>query len=147
MLDTDMQSINDKIYSKSEMYINFKSSIFYPTNTFPAYLSMSHKFSIRRIFTLLRTHSLPLKSNLLRWKVVNNNLCEKCTGGVYVENEFHLLFRCNAYTAIRSSFIPDRFTSRPNITTLYELIESNDINVIKQICEFIFIALNDRLFR
>ena len=33
---------------------------------------------------------------MLQLDMVSNNLCEKCTG-VFVENEFHLLFRCNDY--------------------------------------------------
>ena len=101
-------------------------------------------YSKRRIFSLLRTHSLPLKNNLYRWNIVDNNLCEKCIGrGVFVENEFHLLFRCNDYNVLRESLIPEYYRIRPSLEKLSLILNTDDLHIIEIVTEFILRALYD----
>ena len=90
----------------------------------------------RRIFSLLRTKSLPIKNNLLRLGICNDNLCEKCPG-IFVENEYHYLFRCSAYTEYRVIHIPDRYRLDPSIKKLNELLQTNDTHLISSIIKFI----------
>ena len=90
----------------------------------------------RRIFSLFRTLSLPLKNNLLRLGITNNNLCEKCSG-IFVENEYHYLFRCAAYNELRLIYIPEIYRLEPSMQKLYPLLQTNDIHIISSITKFI----------
>ena len=101
-------------------------------------------YAKRRVFSLLRTKSLPIKNNLIRIGLCNNNLCEKCSG-VYVENEFHILFRCSAYSSLRLAYIPDAYTLQPSILKLYQLLSTNDRHLINRITEFLIKSLGKRL--
>ena len=99
----------------------------------------------RRLFTLFRTHSLPIKNNLLRWNIANNNLCEMCNG-IFVENEFHILFRCSKYKNIREKFIPVNLRSNPNIQTLHTILATSDTSLIKKnIVRFLNEILRERV--
>ena len=98
----------------------------------------------RRIFSLLRTKSLPIKNNLLRLGMCNNNLCEKCSG-VFVENEYHILFRCSAYVELRLMYISNYYTVEPSIAKLHQLYKSNDKHTISKVIEFISKALAERI--
>ena len=143
--DIDLQELHAKINEKSDIYINFKYCNFYPSIECMPYLNLIRNFIIRRTFTLLRTHSLPIKNNLFRLNLVNNNLCEKChEEGVYVENEFHVLFRCKAYAEIRQDFIPNLFTYEPTLQKMHQLLTTQDINLITNTSHFIAKVLKDR---
>ena len=143
--DIDMQEFHSKLKAKSDVYLNFRDINFYPSIECMPYLELTLNFSRRRTFTLLRTHSLPLKNNLFRWNIVNNNLCERCQKeGVYVENEFHVLFRCKAYREIRQAFIPIAFTYEPILEKLHQLLSTRDFNLIARTSDFITNVLKDR---
>ena len=64
-------------------YLNYHPYPFIAPHT-----ELIQSYKERRIYSLLRTFSLPLKNNLLRLGIRNNNLCEKCSG-TFVENEYH----------------------------------------------------------
>ena len=76
LIDIDLQNLNSRISEKSDVYFIYSNVDFYPSTIVAPYLALTHEYNIRRIFTLLRTHSLPIKSNLLRGNIVNNNLCD-----------------------------------------------------------------------
>ena len=141
-----MQNLNSRIKDKSDIYFNYGSIHFYPSTIAVPYLTLTHEFINRRIFTLLRTHSLPLKNNLLRWNIVDNNLCEMCDG-VFVENEFHILFRCSNYKTIRVKYIPECFRNRPNLKTLHKMLITTDKSVIKSIITFLNEVLKGRAYQ
>ena len=65
----------------------------------PTYLNMYVNIADRRIITLLRTNGLPIRNNLYRIKVENDNVCCKCLSGEK-ENEIHYLLKCSNYTSI-----------------------------------------------
>ena len=143
--DINMQTIHSRIREKSNTYLNYCSIDFYPSTIASQYINtLIHTFSKRRVFTLLRTHSLPIKSNLIRWNVVNNNLCEKCDG-VFVENEFHILFRCSKYKKERETYIPECFRSEPNVQTLHDILTTNDRILMINIALFLKEILKDRV--
>ena len=65
--DINMQTIHSRIREKSKIYLNYCRIDFYPSTIASSYITtLLYSYSKRRIFTLLRTHSLPIKSNLLR---------------------------------------------------------------------------------
>ena len=141
--DINMQTIHSRIREKSKIYLNYCRIDFYPSTIASSYITtLLYSYSKRRIFTLLRTHSLPIKSNLLRWNVVNNNLCEMCDG-VFVENEFHILFRCSKYAAVRNRYIPESFRSDPNMQTLHDILTTNDRVLMINIVSFLKEILRD----
>ena len=69
----------------------------------PTYLNMYVNIADRRIITLLRTNGLPIRNNLYRIKVENDNVCCKCLSGEK-ENEIHYLLKCSNYTSIRNKY-------------------------------------------
>ena len=141
--DIDIQNLNSRIREKSHIYLNYNNVDFYPPTIVKPYVSLMHCYSSRRVFALLRTHSLPIKNNLLRWNIVNNNLCEGCNG-IFVENEFHILFRCSKYEDKRNKYIPECFSKRPNMTTLQRLLTTNDDMVIRNVVIFLNEILRER---
>ena len=71
--------------SKQEWYskVDFQCPeylYFHPNPLVSPHHDLVQSFTKRRIFSLLRTLSLPLKNNMLRLNLANNNLCEKCNG-------------------------------------------------------------------
>ena len=142
--DIDLQNLNSRITEKANIYINYSNEDFYPSTIVAPYIALNHEYSSRRIFTLLRTHSLPIKSNLLRWNISNNNLCELCNG-VFVENEFHVLFRCSAYMKLRHKFLPHSFLFEPSMQKLYQLMSTQNAQIVKNVIDFIVQALKERL--
>ena len=75
----------------------------YVENYTPSYILKPY-FAIndRRIITLLRTMSLPIRNNLHRMNIVECNLCRKCFMNA-IEDERHFLFECAYYNSIRVS--------------------------------------------
>ena len=66
----------------------------------------------------------------------DNNLCEKCNG-TYVENEFHILFRCSKYYDLRKKYIPTYLYTNPSIHKLNCLLASRNEFIIKSVVYFI----------
>ena len=131
LIDISHQEWHAKVEHQCPEYLDYHPYPFIAPHT-----EFIQSYKERRIFSLLRTFSLPLKNNLLRLGITNNNLCEKCSG-IYVENEYHYLFRCSAYTEYRAIYIPDRFRSEPSVQKLNILLQTNDINLMCSIIRFI----------
>ena len=90
----------------------------------------------RSVFHVLRKGILPIKNNLLRFDITYNNLCAKCSG-TYVENEFHILFRCSAYSELRGYYLPESFTKKLSVKKLKQLLKTNDVNLKTTVIKFI----------
>ena len=65
--------------------------------------------------------------------------------GVFVENEYHVLFRCLAYKDLRQALIPSLYVHNPTFEKLHQLLTTRDLNLIDLICQFISKALDSRL--
>ena len=139
LIDISRQEWHSKAEHHYPEYLNYNPFPFAAPHT-----ELIHIYAKRRIFSLLRTQSLPIKNNLIRIGLCNNNLCDKCAG-VYVENEFHILFRCFAYTSLRLAYIPDTYTLQPSIFKLHQLFSTNDRQTINRVTEFIIKSLGGRL--
>ena len=81
---------------------------------------------------------------MLRWNMSNNNLCDACIEK-YVENEFHILFRCPCYNELREEFVPSKYSVNPSVYKMYMLFATRDEAVINSITQFICKALKGRL--
>ena len=131
LIDISRQEWHAKAVHQCPEYLNYHPYPFIAPHT-----ELVQSYKERRIYSLLRTFSLPLKNNLLRLGIRNNNLCEKCSG-IYVENEYHFLFRCSAYTEYRETYIPERFRIQPSIQKLNQLLQTKDLNTICSVIRFI----------
>ena len=65
--------------------------------------------------------------------------------GVFVENEFHILFRCSKYLAVRNRYIPEYFRSDPNMQSLHSILTTNDRVLMINIVSFLKEILRDRV--
>ena len=131
LIDNSYQEWHAKAAYQCPEYLDY-----HPYPFIAPYIEIIQSYKERRIFSLFRTFSLPLKNNLLRIGITNNNLCEKCSG-IYVENEYHYLFRCSAYTEYREMYIPKQFRLQPSVRKLKLLFQTNDVNLICSIIRFI----------
>ena len=84
------------------------------------------------------------KKQLIQNNLVINNRCQNSTG-VYIEKEYNILFRCNAYLKLKKLYVPYNFTHEPSVQKLYTLSNTQDSYLIVAITEFILKALNNRL--
>ena len=73
-----------------------------------------------------------------------NNLCDNYSG-IFVENEFHFLLRCNAHTDLRMRYIPVIYRVEPSLDKLYKLLATNNEETINSIIQFTIQALGVRL--
>lgn len=99
LIDISIQELRSSITNFRPDYYDF-----HPEFSPAPYLKSVISYRSRRYIALLRTFSLPIKNNLLRMNLVNNNLCPFCCQ-TFVENEFHLLYRCSQYNDLRQSIL------------------------------------------
>ena len=71
---------------------------------------------------------------------VSNNLCEKCIG-TYLENEFHLLLRCEAYTEFWKNFYSKTLQETSIFRQTFILLQTDDVHTINSIIDYISISL------
>lgn len=90
----------------------------------------------RRLITLLRTRSLPIKNNLFRIKICDSNVCIKCCSNS-IDDETHFLFKCQALNNSRFTHLPATFLNNPSAYKLISLFKSNDPKVLNNVCLFI----------
>jgi len=55
-----------------------------------------------------------------------------------LENEFHFLFECNLYNDLRANYIPNYYTSNPNMVKTIEMMMTNDPTDIRNIATYIY---------
>ena len=103
----------------------------------PFYLQKYVNISDRRLITLIRTKSLPIRNNLFRMKIVETNLCTRCLTGE-TEDEIHFFFSCHIFEHIRTDYKflkkidPHMFTHKLN-----EIALCNSISILYDIVNFI----------
>ena len=139
LISTSYQEWYERVDHLAPEYLNY-----HPYPFVAPYINIIHTYRRRRIFALLRTFSLPIKNNMLKWNRINNNLCEKCNG-TYVENEYHVLFRCTAYRTAREKYLPYNLVMNPNLNKLYSLLATSNEDTINSTISFLQEILKDRL--
>ena len=65
--------------------------------------------------------------------------------GVFVENEFHVLFRCTKYKTNRDKFVPVSLRMNPTMDTLYTVLTTFDNVLLKTIVLFLDQILKERV--
>ncbi len=109
---------------------------YHPSPFAAQYTKFVNSYHKRRLISLLRTKSLPIRNNQLRLNITTNNLCYMCNG-VYVENEFHIIFRCSKYRNERAKYLPTSLISNPSMHALHNIIMCENINTTNAIICFL----------
>ena len=65
------------------------------------------------------------------------NICNSNDSG----DEFHYLFRCKDAVILeaRNRYLPRSYCIRPNVFKFHQLFNSNNMNVINNICKLLFV--------
>ena len=84
-----------------------------------------------------RCHNLPIcQSRFAKPSApIKPNLCTLCKMDE-IGDEFHYIFKCNAFSAQRKKFILPYFYERPNIIKFQELFESSDPEILSKLANF-----------
>ena len=110
-------------------------------------------------YLLMSKLTIAQKTTLLKFRVGNNKLpiqkykfsrlnadkfCPFCHGvemGFFIGNELHFLFECSTFANERSSYLKPYFYQRPNAIKIYELFNSRNIKVLKNLSLFVNIIM------
>ena len=140
LTDISVQQLRSKINAFRPEYFDYHPD-FGPAR----YIYATPSFRTRRTLALLRTFSLPIKNNLLKLDITSDNICMFCST-TYVENEFHLLFRCSKYNALRQDILP--FFTYPSFVNCDKskfkfLLSCHDDNNTKELLHYLTLALKE----
>jgi hypothetical protein len=80
-----------------------------------------------------RNHRLPVETGRWRGVSVHDRKCSKCND---IGDEFHYLLICQDYANERSKYIPRYYYTRPNMLKFKELLNSENINILKKLAVF-----------
>ena len=97
--------------------------------------------NIRIILTKFRSssHNLPISDK--RYNPIDDrNICPLCNSDI--GDEFHYVLICSAFNHIRSSYIHERFISRPNTMKFYQLFSSPNPSVLIKLSKFLKIIMH-----
>ena len=82
------------------------------------------------------SHRLPCVSGRYEGIPRENRLCTLC-GLNLVGDEYHYLFQCKYFETERKTYLPDRFTKRPNTLKMYQLFNSKNVHVLGKLAKFV----------
>ena len=66
----------------------------------------------------------------------------KCSFCNIIEDEYHFVIQCAAYSELREKYISNYFWKRPNMFKFVESINSSNINYIRKLCILYIMRLN-----
>ena len=134
-IDFFIRLVKDRLMNMDIQRLNASTNFCGSYYELPRYLSFKTNRNTKRMFTLLRTKSLPIRNNLYRINVVSDMFCCRCTMAV-IDDEFHFLFECPYFNVLRNNY--DVLTKKltPNIL-LDNVLSCNDITMFKQVTEYI----------
>ena len=116
-------------------------AIFYrsfATFQFQPYLDKVNVFKYLQAYSKLRMSSHRLEVEAGRWVRQNRVPIHerKCSFCNILEDEYHFVIQCAAYSELREKYISKYFWKRPNMFKFVELINSSNINYIRKMCIF-----------
>ena len=124
-------------------------AIFYrsfATFQFQPYLDKVNVFKYLQAYSKLRMSSHRLEVEAGRWVRQNRVPIHerKCSFCNILEDEYHFVIQCAAYSELREKYISKYYWKRPNMFKFVELINSSNINYIRKLCIFIYYAFKLR---
>jgi hypothetical protein len=61
-----------------------------------------------------------------------------------IENKFHFMIECPLYAYLRSKYLPDFYFRYPNIQNFYDLMSSENEEIIRNVSMYIYYYLKER---
>ena len=94
-----------------------------------------------------RCHNLPICQNKFAkpGAPAKSKCCTLCNIDE-IGDEFHYIFKCDAFSANRKKLIPAYFSERPNIIKFQELFESNDPEILFKLANFSQVVMKSFLY-
>ena len=124
-------------------------AIFYrsfATFQFQPYLDRINVSKYLQAYSKLRMSSHRLEVESGRWVRPNRVPIHerKCSFCNILEDEYHFVLQCSAYSELRKKYISKYFWNRPNMFKFVELINSSNNSCIRKLCIFIYHAFKLR---
>lgn len=141
MKDQFLQFWNDEISRNKKLisYNQFKTTFGYEN-----YLDVLQVRKYRHLYGSFRLscHDLEIEQGRYRGILRENRLCKFCLN--VVEDEFHFLLVCSKFNDLRNELIPTKYVENPNIHKFNILMASKNIDIIKLVSKYLFLATERR---
>ena len=126
-------------YSRLNTYKLFKHTL-----TVEPYLVSTMKPIFKSMITSFRLSNHPLNIEQGRRKniVKENRLCI-CNDGC-IENEYHFLLQCELYKTLRDKYIPEQYSTNPNLNKFTNLMSTSNPDLLRNIGKYLFYAFKTR---
>ena len=140
-----------------DMFIQNWSSCINNNQSTRIYKDIKETFCIEDYITLLPKHlyrffaKIRLSSHILKVETgrygsqridYNQRICNQCNKNE-VEDEFHFILICPAYSDIRNRFIRPYYRNRPSMYKLVQLLKSSNKTILKNLAKFLKEAQNN----
>ena len=89
-------------------------------------------------------HKLMVEEGRYRGNERNTRKCSLCSMNV-VEDEYHFLLICPAYTDLRKSYLPRYYCRRPSLNKFIKLLNEDHNSMIKKLARFVYDANEKRI--
>ena len=118
----------------------------FATFSFKQYLDQINIKKFRTAVTRLRVSSHRLEVETGRWHKPNKipkheRKCQLCNS---LEDEFHFIIECPLYHDFRELLINKYFWRRPNILKFIELMQSENVKIMRNVSIFLFKSFKKR---
>ena len=138
LIDEFLQGWNRNVLDSAvlSLYRNVKTRF-----GFESYLNDIVPRNLRIALTKLRISGHSLRIHTGRYDRTERNLriCQICNCQE-IEDEYHFIFQCRPYQALRSRYIKNYFIRRPSMYKLIELLSSQNKNELYLLSKYLFEA-------
>ena len=137
--DTFIQALEGRVNDSSRALF-YKSIMNF---NFQKYLTCVNIPKYRIALSKLRLSSHRLNIEVGRWNntPVNERLCTICN---VLEDEYHFIFECQRYIDLRDLYIPRYFRIRPSMLKCKELLQSENVRIIRNLSMYVYKAFEIR---
>ena len=128
------------LHSSLFLYREFKTTFELAT-----YFQKVESPKLRKFLSKIRlsSHNLNIEEGRYRNEARPQRICNLCDKRD-IEDEFHFIIVCPIYSNIRSKFIKKYFFQRPSMFKFIELMQSNNVNVLRKLAKYIIQAFELR---
>ena len=141
LIDSRWQVCNAHIDNSNRFNIY---RLFRSLHSLPLYLQLNMDRQLKYIMSKFRFGFSDIAVHYYRYRVHSQEelMCKLCKESV--ENEIHFILCCKSLIHLREIFIAEKFYRNPSAFRLSLLFSSQNENVIKSLCIYIYKALNFR---
>lgn len=128
------------LHSSLSLYREFKQYF-----ELASYLEKIVNPKFRKALSKLRlsSHNLNIEEGRYRNIGRNERYCTFCNKRD-LEDEYHFILICPAYNEIRNKYIKQYYVKRPSMFKFIELLQSNNVNILKNLARFTLQAFEIR---